>query len=64
LIEISISANGFLRYMVRSIAGTLMAVGRGEMDRNLLERLINQGDRSLAGATAPASGLSLVSVKY
>jgi len=64
LIEISISANGFLRYMVRSIAGTLMAVGRGEMDRKLLERLINGGDRSLAAATAPACGLSLVSVKY
>jgi tRNA pseudouridine38-40 synthase len=64
LIEISISADGFLRYMVRSIAGTLMAIGRGEMDRQLLERLINEGDRSLAAATAPACGLSLVSVRY
>ena len=64
LIEMSVSANGFLRYMVRSIAGTLMAVGRGEMDRELLERLINEGDRSLAAATAPACGLSLVSVRY
>ena len=32
MIEITMSADGFLRYMVRSIAGTLMAVGRGEMD--------------------------------
>ena len=64
LIEMSVSANGFLRYMVRSIAGTLMAVGRGEMDRELLGRLINEGDRSQAAATAPACGLSLVSVKY
>ncbi len=64
LIEMSVSANGFLRYMVRSIAGTLMAIGRGEMDRELLQRLINEGDRSQAAATAPACGLSLVSVKY
>jgi tRNA pseudouridine38-40 synthase len=64
LIEISISADGFLRYMVRSIAGTLMAIGRGEIDRQLLQRLINEGDRSLAAATAPACGLSLVSVRY
>ncbi len=64
LFEMSVSANGFLRYMVRSIAGTLMAIGRGEMSRELLERLINEGDRSLAAATAPACGLSLVSVRY
>jgi tRNA pseudouridine38-40 synthase len=64
LIEIRISAEGFLRYMVRSIAGTLLAVGRGEMDRKLVERAINEGDRSLVGATAPACGLTLVSVRY
>jgi tRNA pseudouridine38-40 synthase len=64
LIEMSVSANGFLRYMVRSIAGTLMAIGRREMDSELLERLITKGERSLAPATAPACGLSLVSVRY
>lgn len=64
LIEMTMSANGFLRYMVRSIAGTLMAIGRGEVDGELLERLISKGERSLAPATAPACGLSLVSVKY
>ena len=32
MVEIKASADGFLRYMVRSIAGTLLAVGRGEMD--------------------------------
>lgn len=64
IVEVTVSADGFLRYMVRSIAGTLMAVGRGEMDNELVLRAINEGDRSLVGATAPACGLTLVSVRY
>ena len=64
LIEIRASADGFLRYMVRSIAGTLLAAGRGEVDRHYIERAIAEGDRSLAAATAPACGLTLLSVRY
>jgi len=64
LVEFTISANGFLRYMVRSIVGTLMAVGRGEIDQSTVARAIGNGDRSLAGATAPAHGLTLMSVQY
>jgi tRNA pseudouridine38-40 synthase len=64
MIEITISADGFLRYMVRSIAGTLLAVGRGEIDHETIARAIREGDRNLAGATAPASGLTLLSVRY
>lgn len=64
VIEMTMGAEGFLRYMVRSIAGTLLAVGRGEMDNRLVERAINEGDRSLVGATAPACGLTLMSVRY
>jgi tRNA pseudouridine38-40 synthase len=64
LLEMSVSADGFLRYMVRSIAGTLMAVGRGDMPEEIVRQLINEGDRSLAAATAPACGLTLVSVRY
>jgi tRNA pseudouridine38-40 synthase len=64
LIEMSVSADGFLRYMVRSIAGTLMAVGRGEMTNENVARLIDEGDRSLAAATAPADGLTLLHVSY
>ena len=64
MVEIKASADGFLRYMVRSIAGTLLAVGRGEMNKQHIERAIEQGDRSLAGATAPACGLTLWSVRY
>jgi len=64
MIEIKVSADGFLRYMVRSIAGTLMAVGRREIDGHVVQRAIDSGDRSLAATTAPACGLSLVSVRY
>ena len=64
LIEFTISANGFLRYMVRSIVGTLLAVGRSEIDESTVGKAIERGDRSLVGATAPAHGLTLVSVQY
>ncbi|MDQ2856422.1 MAG: tRNA pseudouridine(38-40) synthase TruA [Acidobacteriota bacterium] len=64
MLEIAMSADGFLRYMVRSIAGTLLAVGRGEMDSATVSEAIESGNRSLAGATAPACGLTLVSVDY
>jgi tRNA pseudouridine38-40 synthase len=64
LVEIKVSADGFLRYMVRSIAGTLMAAGRGEMGEEVVARALAGGDRALAGATAPAKGLTLVHVQY
>ena len=64
LVEITVSANGFLRYMVRSIVGTLLAAGRGELDGQKIKRAIDEGDRNLVGATAPAHGLTLRSVQY
>jgi tRNA pseudouridine38-40 synthase len=64
LLEIEASADGFLRYMVRSIAGALMAVGRNEMDEETISRAIKTGNRSLAAATAPALGLTLKQVLY
>ena len=64
LIEFTISADGFLRYMVRSIVGTLLCVGRDEIDEARVKRAIIEGDRSLAGPTAPAHGLTLVGVEY
>ncbi|HSQ25385.1 MAG TPA: tRNA pseudouridine(38-40) synthase TruA [Pyrinomonadaceae bacterium] len=64
LIEFTISADGFLRYMVRSIVGTLLAAGRHEIDEATVARAIQNGDRSLVGATAPANGLTLMSVQY
>lgn len=64
LIEIRVSAEGFLRYMVRAIAGTLMAVGRGELDRDDISAAIETGTRPTAAVTAPACGLTLLSVRY
>ena len=64
LIQIAVTADGFLRYMVRSIAGTLLAVGRGEIDEATVARAIREGDRELAGSTAPALGLTLKNVTY
>ncbi len=64
MLEITASADGFLRYMVRSLVGTLLAVGRHEMDEELVRRAITHGDRSLAGATAQPRGLTLLRVRY
>jgi len=64
LIEFTVSANGFLRYMVRSIVGTLLAVGRGEIDQTTLAEALETGKRELVGATAPAHGLTLMNVQY
>lgn len=64
LVEIHASAEGFLRYMVRSIAGTLIAAGRGEIDEDLIRRAIETGERPHAFVTAAAHGLTLVEVHY
>ena len=64
LIEVTVSADGFLRYMVRSIVGSLLAIGRGEMDALVLRRALTSGERALVGATAPARGLTLTHVQY
>lgn len=64
LIEIRVSADGFLRYMVRAIAGTLMALGRGELDPDAIGEALESGNRPLAAVTAPAHGLTLLSVRY
>ncbi len=64
LIEFRITANGFLRYMVRSIVGTLLEVGHGAKDSDTIHTALVTGDRSLAGKTAAANGLSLLRVEY
>lgn len=63
LIELTASAEGFLRYMVRSIAGSLLAVGRGELVPGDIARAIATGERT-AAATAPSQGLTLCAVHY
>ena len=64
LVEIRASAEGFLRYMVRSIAGTLIAAGRGEIDNDSIRRAIETGERPHAFVTAHAHGLTLIEVHY
>jgi tRNA pseudouridine38-40 synthase len=59
-----VEANGFLRYMVRTIVGTLLEVGRGKMEPKQIEDIFRQNRRALAGPTAPAKGLCLVKVNY
>jgi tRNA pseudouridine38-40 synthase len=63
-IEISIEAEGFLRYMVRNIVGTLVAVGSGKLTAAQVITILASGDRSRAPATAPPHGLCLVKVNY
>jgi tRNA pseudouridine38-40 synthase len=64
LVEIRVSADGFLRYMVRAIAGTLMAIGRGELNSDAVQKAIETGARPAVAATAPACGLTLLAVRY
>lgn len=64
LIELTFTAEGFLRYMVRSLAGALMATGRGELGEKEVRKAIETGDRSGMAATAPACGLTLLLVRY
>jgi len=64
LIDFRIRADGFLRYMVRSIVGTLLEVGRGERDSDTIQAALSIGDRNMAGATAAACGLTLIKVDY
>ena len=59
-----VTADGFLRHMVRAIVGTLVEIGRGWRSVDSMAQLIEQGTRAQAGATAPPHGLFLVSVDY
>ena len=57
-------ADGFLRYMVRIIAGTLIEVGRGRLSASGIAEILRGRNRANAGPTAPAAGLTLVRVGY
>ncbi|MBV9241705.1 MAG: tRNA pseudouridine(38-40) synthase TruA [Acidobacteria bacterium] len=64
MLAFDITATGFLRYMVRSIVGTLIEVGQGSREPDTIQTAIVTGDRKLAGKTAPAHGLTLLRVEY
>lgn len=63
-IVISVCGNGFLYNMVRIIAGTLLEVGKGKIEPNEMEKILNALDRQAAGPTAPAHGLTLVKYEF
>ncbi|MGL4955563.1 MAG: tRNA pseudouridine(38-40) synthase TruA [Bacteroidales bacterium] len=60
----TISANRFLRNMVRSIVGTLLDVGRNKLSVSEFQKIINGKSRSLSSSSAPAKGLFLWQVDY
>ena len=64
LLVFQIEADGFLRYMVRNIVGTLVDVGLEKLTPHDFKRILDSKDRSQASATAPAHGLILIKVNY
>lgn len=60
----NISANRFLRNMVRAIVGTLMDIGWGKYPPEHIQEVMNQKDRSSAGQSAPPQGLFLTRIEY
>jgi tRNA pseudouridine38-40 synthase len=63
-IKITIEANGFLRHMVRNIAGTLVEIGRARIPSFRMKEILESHDRKQAGQTAPAKGLFLERIDY
>lgn len=59
-----IEADRFLRNMVRAITGTLLDVGRGKINDEDFRKIIENKNRSFAGASVPAHGLFLTEIKY
>lgn len=64
LIHIDVVGEGFLKNMVRVMAGTLVDVGRGRFTPQHVAWLLQNPDRKKAGVTAPACGLCLIKVTY
>ncbi len=60
----TVRGSGFLHHMVRNLVGTFILVGKGTLQVEDVKRILEARTRSAAGATAPASGLYLVSVEY
>jgi tRNA pseudouridine38-40 synthase len=64
MLVFEIAGKGFLRYMVRSLVGTLVEIGRRRRPVDDVARLLAAPDRSAAGRTAPPRGLFLMKVDY
>ena len=60
----TVEANGFLRYMVRTMVGTLLEIGRGRTSPDIIDALFEGGRRTLDSPTAEPQGLCLIKVCY
>lgn len=63
-VEVEVEGTAFLKHMVRAIAGSLVTVGKGREAPEWLGQVLASRDRTRAGPTAPAHGLTLVEVRY
>ena len=63
-VVVEVQANAFLHHMVRNIVGSLLVVGRGERAPGWIAELLAGRDRTVAGPTAPASGLLFIGPRY
>jgi tRNA pseudouridine38-40 synthase len=64
IIRFQIEADGFLRHMVRTIVGSAVLVGKGDLPVDAVEVMLARGERAAAGPTAPPQGLTLMEVTY
>ena len=64
LLHFDCAADAFARHMVRNMVGTLLWVGRGRRSPDSISEILRARDRRVAGPTAPARGLTLMSVDY
>jgi len=64
LVTIEVEGNGFLRYMVRTVVGTLVEVGTQQRVPADVAQVLASRNRANAGPTAPAEGLFLMRVNY
>lgn len=64
MIEFTITGNGFLKFMVRNIVGTLAEVGLGKIGSDEFKEILGSCNRDNAGPTAPPQGLFLMNVEY
>ena len=60
----TITADRFLRNMVRAIVGTLLEIGLGKKSPEVIRAIIESKNRSMAGASVPAKGLYLTKIRY
>ena len=64
IVTIRVTGKGFLYNMVRIIAGTLIEIGGGMYLSARMKDILEAGDRSAAGPTAPACGLTLIGIRF